>query len=270
MGDDGVVLLMAVALIICFALLAWETMLLKRSDNLDRPLGRMHFDVYLINMDRSPQRLLAFQHAYKHCDISRTHSLIRFAGVDGKSVPLPQYVTHKALEEILEAERVQYRSKHYQLTRGGVGCFLSHANLWRTIMDADKECALIFEDDAYMARNAHAILREMRPPADWDVVLLGYVCRDCDEQEQGDFLKVERFFGLHGYFIHRRGISKILQHPSMTLVGKQIDSVLCDLAHEGVLNIYASPTEIVWQNNKDFGTTIQMPLRKVKGVNVWE
>ena len=228
------------------------------------------FDVYVINMAKAEERLKAFRIAYSMCDLSKSHGLIRYEGVDGRAVPIAEHVSPKALGEILRAERLKYRSKHYELTRGAVGCWMSHVNLWKSVLDTDAQFALIFEDDAVMARNIGSHMREMRPPSDWDILLLGYVCNDCEVRTQDDMIKVNRFFGLHGYAINRRAIQKFLDSHHSKTVTKQIDSVLSEMIAEGNLKVYAAPRQLVWQNNAAFGTSIQMPLKKLKGVDEWE
>lgn len=260
-------LVTAILFVLFVAWLAWSR---TPSEKLDMPLAHRRFDVYLINMDRDAARLKSFKRVYGRCDLSESKGLIRHTGVDGRSLSIAEHVSSKALGEILRAERLKYRSKHYELTRGAIGCWMSHVTLWRAILETDAECALIFEDDAVMARNIGDHLRDIRPPRDWDIVLLGYVCNKCDERDQDEMLEVKRFFGLHGYVIHRRAIKKFLSSKHSSLVTKQIDSVLSDMISEGTLRVYAAPSQIVWQNNAQFATTIQMPLKKLKGVDEWE
>lgn len=237
---------------------------------LSKPLGRMHFDCYVINMPGDEDRMRGFTRAYGKTDLSQTHGLIRHEATVGKNIQIAEYTSSKALCEILRAERNTYRQKHYELTRGGVGCWLSHRNLWRSILSTDKQCALIFEDDCVMAKNTRELLMESQIPADWDVCLLGYMCNQCDELSDADAIRVNRFFGLHCYMIHRRGIEKILANPKMKEITKQIDSVLCDMIRDGELTVYALPEPIAWQNNRDYQTTIQMAMKKVRGVDEWE
>jgi len=237
---------------------------------LDDPLGALSFDCYVINMPHERKRMHGFMKAWKKCDLSRNNSVIRFDAVVGKEVPIAQYTSSKALCEILRAERNSYRQKHYELTRGGVGCWLSHRNLWKQILKTDKPCAIIFEDDCVMARNMQTILNESEIPDDWDICLLGYICNKCKEMQCADAIRVDRFFGLHCYMINKKAIQKILKNPKMQLITKQIDSILCDMIRDGELNVYALPQPIAWQNNVDYRTSIQMELRKVAGVNEWE
>ena len=230
------------------------------------PLASFTYDAYVINLPRDTTRMKIFSDAYKKSDLASTHSLIRFEGVVGKNVPIAEVLSTKALHEILRAERLQYRQKHYELTRGAVGCFLSHTKLWESILESDKDMALIFEDDCRMARNTQEILDTITIPADTDLLLLGYFCNQCTKTQCG-VLRVKKFFGLHAYMLTRKGIQKILKNPKMQEINKQIDSVLSDMIRDGELNVYALPQPIAWQNGMP--TTIQMQLKKVDGIDEW-
>lgn len=239
-----------------------------REDCLDVTLGRSNFDVYLINLEDDTNRLQSFKHAFKQSDLSKTHSLIRYAAADGRSLDIQSLVTPKALKEIQQAEKVKYRAKHYELTRGAVGCWLSHVRLWRDFLETDKEAALIFEDDCVMVTDIESRLADIRPPKDWDIALLGYICNRCTNQSCGDMIRVNRFFGMHCYMVNRRFVRKFFASPYSKQIGKQIDSVLSDMITDGTINVYASRKKVAWQNNRH-GTTIQMPIRMVEGVDVW-
>lgn len=239
-----------------------------RADLLDEAIGRRAFDVYLINLDQDKGRLKAFKHVYDQCDLSRMKSFIRHAATDGRTLDIKSLVTPKAYGEIRRAEQVKYRSKHYELTRGAVGCWMSHTRLWKQFLETDKDVALIFEDDCVMVTDLHQQLQQTRPPKDWDILLLGYVCNRCSNQENGDAIKVHRFFGLHCYVINRKFVKKFFDSPHSRTIGKQIDSVLSDMIAEGSLNVYAARKKVAWQNNRH-ATRIQMPIKITPGVDVW-
>lgn len=234
-------------------------------------LDSANFDCYVINMAADRKRMQGFLHAYMQCDLSDKHSLIRHDATVGKSLQLAEHVSPKALSEILRAERNQYRQKHYELTRGGVGCYLSHVHVWKKVLESDKTSALIFEDDCVMAQNTESIIKKTHVPHDWDICLLGYVCNDCHPSSSGchDVLSVQRFFGLHCYMIRTRAIRKILANPKTEWIHKQIDAVLSDMIRDKELVVYALPTPVAWQNNTDHPTTIQMQLKRVPGVDEW-
>lgn len=262
-------IIIACVLILCFLLYVYIAKS-RKTCPLSPPLGTLHFDCYVINMKHDARRMKGFMKAYSKSDVSRRNSLIRHDATVGKDVPIAEYLSSKALCEILQAERLSYRQKHYELTRGAVGCWLSHTELWRKIMETDKEYAIIFEDDCILARNFHAVLRESQVPADWDICLLGYICNSCEPVNCADAVEVKRFFGLHAYMIRRSAIKKILENRRLKEITKQIDSVLSDMVQASELRVYALPQPIAWQNNMAYATTIQMQLKRLPGVDVWE
>uniref|UniRef100_A0A7N6BHD2 Glycosyl transferase family 25 domain-containing protein n=1 Tax=Anabas testudineus TaxID=64144 RepID=A0A7N6BHD2_ANATE len=64
------------------------------------------------------------------------------------------------------------------LTKGEVGCFLSHFYIWKEIVDTQMDKALIFEDDArFQANFKRRVLRLMdeveQVELDWDIIYFG-------------------------------------------------------------------------------------------------
>lgn len=233
---------------------------------LDQPLSTKQFDVYLINMDNAKDRLKAFSYVYKQSDLAATHSFIRHAATDGRTLDIRALLTEKAYDEITRAERLSYRSKHYELTRGAVGCWLSHAQVWYNFLNSDKSVALIFEDDCVLVTDFMKQLEQVRLPKHWDVCLLGYFCNRCRYNPTA--IKVDRFFGLHCYMITRSFAKKFFASPYSTRIGKQIDSVLSDMIADGTISVYASRKKLAWQNPRH-RTSVQMPIRETPGVDVW-
>ena len=119
-----------------------------------------------------------------------------------------------------------------------------------------------------MVTDFHKQLHDIQPPKDWDILLFGYVCNKCSNQERGDMIQVHRFFGLHCYMINRRFVKKFFDSEHSKTIGKQIDSVLSDMIAEGTIKVYAARKKMAWQNNRH-GTTIQMPIKPTPGIDVW-
>lgn len=219
------------------------------------------YDVYVINLDKATDRLGHFKKQVASSDLV-SHSFIRFPAINGATLDIPSMVSSKALWEISQAERTGFRLRHYQLSRGAVGCYASHMRLWESILKTDKEVALVFEDDAQIYPTLNSYLTTTAFPEDFDIILLGFVCFKCHKDEgTGGFIRVKRFFGLHGYLISTRGIRKILNSSRITPIRKQIDSMLSDMASAGELTVYATPRKYVEQNNENFGTQIQLPIK---------
>ena len=223
--------------------------------------------IYVIHMSSKTRRWASFSRRIRECDLDHQKMLV-FEGVDGNAVSLSQHLTSKALQEVLRNERMKFRQKHYELTRGAVGCFLSHVSVWRDFLNGPYDAALVLEDDAVPQQFVARAIQSMMMPASTDILLLGHYCNTCSASMCGDLLKVKRFFGLQGYIITRQGAKKILDQKDIRWIGKQIDSVLSDLASDGIINIYATQEQLIVQDSS-LPTTIQMVLKPSAGVDPW-
>lgn len=230
----------------------------RRTDAVD-------FDVYVINLATATSRMAAFMKRFRKTDLSHV-SPIRFNAINGRQLRLENHVTPGAMAEILRAEKSGYRQRHYELTRGAVGCHLSHVGVWNMLLESDKDYAMVCEDDAVLNRETHTksqgAIEGM--PADWDLLLLGYWCVRC--QQKATWVEMGRFFGLHCYFIRRSAVAKIKAYCG-SRIGQQIDSMLSDMCAEGRLKVYGTPTKLAMQVGTN--TSVQMPLEPVAAVDPW-
>lgn len=215
-------------------------------------------EVYLINLDRRKDRLVKFMQCYNNSDM-RTYPINKFSAVDGSKLDIDTVpMTELALLEMKQLETTGFRYKHYQLTKGAIGCYLSHVKIWENMLINQHTTALIFEDDARPPPNflriAKAYLKLI--PTDWDIVLLGKVCNEC--KDFGAYYKVERFILLHTYLINTTAIKKIIKTGTLFPIGQQLDAYLSELSD--ILNIYAVKNDIVRQGGSR--TDIQAPIIK--------
>jgi GR25 family glycosyltransferase involved in LPS biosynthesis len=268
------------ATIVVLSLLAFLVLMFQRARSMPRAdhhksvvqanmADNLEFDVYLINLDSAKDRLTHFKKMYAATDM-HDKGFIRRRATNGRVLDISAHVTPKALHEILLGEKHGYRTKHYELTRGGVGCYLSHMDVWKYIRGTDKAAALVLEDDVVLRDDFHACLKAVPLPDDWDIMLLGYVCNICRRDQRFPRLQhVKKFFGMHAYLISQKGINTILAHNASYPIGKQVDSMLSDMISEGRLRVYATSEKLAVQNNRDFKTQIQIPLQQVDGVDPW-
>ncbi len=212
--------------------------------------------VYLINLKRRPDRLKKFLELYNESDMNDT-LLIKFDAIDGSkldidSVPLSEL----AKAELNQLESTGFRTKHYQLTKGGIGCYLSHVKVWENILKNNYKYALIFEDDAKVPPNINEIINEELKyfPNDWDIILLGYICNKCMKFE--NYNTVERFMLTHCYLISYECIVKIMNTDTLFPITQQIDALMSELS--SILNIYSVKEKKVKQFSSR--TDIQAPL----------
>ena len=215
------------------------------------------FDVHVINLDTMPHKMAAFVDRLQLTDLAR-QGPIRLGAVDGKLLRIESIVTEGALREIETAERTGFRERHYELTRGAVGCYLSHMAVWERLLQSDRDVAMVCEDDAKLDTQVLQTLQQARAtiPDNWDILLLGYWCVKCATLPSHKFLK--RFFGLHCYLIKRTAVPKIREY-SGERIAQQVDSMLSDMCNEGKLTVYGLPKKVAFQLGQDT-STVQMPL----------
>jgi GR25 family glycosyltransferase involved in LPS biosynthesis len=217
--------------------------------------------VYVINLDRSRDRLSHFKQAIQFSDLPA--DFVRVSAVDAKRLDISKFISQEARSEIIASEKNGYRKKHYELTRGAVGCFLSHIKVWKLIADSDDHYGIVFEDDASLhpQTNKKLIKNMKHIPGDWDIILLGYFCIKC--VNRGKFIQAKKFHGLHGYMIKRSVAQFLLDRSDLLPFRQQIDSYLSSLIDKDLLKIYCTYDTLVTQNNM-FATSIQtLPQKTV-------
>jgi glycosyl transferase family 25 len=123
---------------------------------------RDYFDhIFVLNMARSIKRRAMFLFQASIFGLSNAE-IIR--AVDGNTLNLKKMISHGIIQ----------RDEHKQrdLTTGEVGCYLSHVNAWRTILERKIEKALICEDDVMWRIDANTIVDHFMAevPNDWDII----------------------------------------------------------------------------------------------------
>lgn len=229
------------------------------------------FDVYLINLDRNKDRLEKFTRFYSKTDLQNVKSFKRVTAVDGRTLDVRKFVSAQAWKELQDVSWYGYRTRHNQLTPGAVGCYLSHLKVYKMIRNAPHEYGIVFEDDVKFVKPD--VYRQIRHtlsivPSTWDILLLGCVCHVCNKHETYQDLK--HFFLMHAYVIKKSSAIKILNYLEHQPIRQQIDSELSTLASGGKLQILCVNRWIVAQDNMTNVTTIQTPLKVLKGVNPFD
>lgn len=111
--------------------------------------------IYLINLDRSPDRLSFMRRqaqAFGFC-------FTRIAGVDGRA-GLPDWLKHAFPEP--------------RMTSGEVDCYASHLEVYRHMLTRGERAAIILEDDAVLDLDFCEVARRAvaTAPQSWDVIHL--------------------------------------------------------------------------------------------------
>jgi glycosyl transferase, family 25 len=197
----------------------------------------MVLPVFLINLDRSPDRL-----AFMRAEAERIGlQFERVQGVDGTTVPddlRPQFL--KPDGSIIG-----------RLSVGEVGCYASHLTVHQRILAESSPCAIVLEDDARLMANlmesAQAAIEAA--PRGWDIIHLSsvftrpvYAIADLpDRSHLVRYTRPPR--NTAGYIISRSGAAKMLRPAPRA---RPIDMDM-KIAHErglDILGVYPSP--VIW------------------------
>lgn len=174
--------------------------------------------IYLINLDRAPERLQYMQKAFDEAGLEFT----RIAAVDGKQL------SDEEISCVVSGE-----GYWGWLTRGEIGCFLSHRLCWQAIADAKEPYAAIFEDDMVLGANTGKILSTTSwIPEDADVVKLetegSRIYVDKHDASQVAGRAVRRLRSSHycagGYILARNAASNLLEQSQTFADG--VDHIL--------------------------------------------
>jgi len=193
--------------------------------------------VFLINLKRRTDRLTFFKNQYNlKIPLTIIHA------VDGQEINLQQLLKNNIINEYVIDIIKKPRKYHYELTHeGSIGCYLSHYNIWNTLLTDNILNYLIFEDDSVFT---NITLNEINYrlsilPKDWDIYLLvnPEYCYEKVEFTK-NLYKVNRFFLTSAYVINTKGIKKIFNTQTIFPIKQQIDSYLSELAIDFNLNIY--------------------------------
>jgi glycosyl transferase family 25 len=91
---------------------------------------------YLINLDRSPERLEWISKRLRELSISP----VRVSAVDGKEL---------SSQELAKWDLV--RHPRFGMGPGEIACFLSHRRVWQTFVNGDQNWCFVAEDDVHLS-----------------------------------------------------------------------------------------------------------------------
>jgi glycosyl transferase family 25 len=132
--------------------------------------------------------------------------------VDGNTLSAAQWGSYSRRRALLEIGR--------PMSRGELGCALSHLQLYERMQRDDVARAVIVEDDVTPTADLLPVLRELhRVPDDWDVITLHSLFEASDPQPVTDDVIAGRFrvcryrravFGTQCYVITRAGAARAM------------------------------------------------------------
>ncbi|XP_038230096.1 inactive glycosyltransferase 25 family member 3 isoform X2 [Dermochelys coriacea] len=175
-------------------------------------LGKMGFDeIFLINLVRRPDR--------RHRMLSSLYEL----EIDPQVVDA---VDGSALNSSdIKILGVDLLPGYYDpfsgrtLTKGEVGCFLSHYYIWKEIVARGLEKSVVFEDDvrfeAYFKVRLTRLMEELEwAQLDWDLIYLGRKQMNSEDEEPVEDVRnlvvAEYSYWTLAYIVSQRGAQKLI------------------------------------------------------------
>ncbi|GGF60867.1 glycosyltransferase family 25 protein [Alteromonas lipolytica] len=161
--------------------------------------------IWLINLDKCADRLVSATEQLQRAGLTAE----RFSAVNGKAL---------SEEEIAACYDEQANKAFFRrpISRGEIGCYLSHRTLWQRMVDEQIEVAVIIEDDIIIDPKFGEVISKIAQVKHWDMIKLA-ARRGCEGDERfdlGDGYSLVNFAKVPncttGYAITLSGAKKLL------------------------------------------------------------
>lgn len=148
-----------------------------------------------------------------------------WSAVDGRNL------TEVGLKQLGVKQLPGYEDPFYRrpMKMGEIGCFLSHYNIWRDVVDNGLQRVLVFEDDlrfqAYAKQYLEAMVEDLNSNVDfhWDLIYLG---RKRTEREGNRPVPGQRFLTTVGYSYWTLGYALSLAGAKKLLAAEPIGKMV--------------------------------------------
>ncbi len=219
-----------------------------------------------INLDKNADRWSNVLASYEASDLpKRAVALQRFPAYVGAAIPVGfELVSEAAWDDVRLLESKGVRTHHHQLTRGAIGCFLSHWAVYMQLArDKKADAYVVLEDDAVLHAEIGERLARFDVPEDWDLLLLGTIRLNRGAKVSHEIVRVKSFWGTHGYVVNKRAARKLSEAFGEDKIDAQIDARISYMIQRGGLNVYATKEQLVLVSEiVTFPTDIQLPINE--------
>ena len=134
-------------------------------------------------------------------------NFMKFDGINGNQYNYQKEVDKNIIKTLYDIGLVkENKSRLVEMSKGEIGCLLSHYYLWKKI-ENEKNPVLILEDDTKIDETSKDKLNEIlnHLPNDWDIYLLNFRVYNSDKD------KVKDFVYTNAYLINPTSIKKIIK-----------------------------------------------------------
>jgi len=201
--------------------------------------NNIHF--YAINLRHRTDRWDAFTAQPAIQEIKRSHTLERFDAVPGSTLDIQEdtRISMRTKRNIKESIRRDHEDLN---TAGGIGCYLSHVEIWKKIASNQDAYGIVLEDDAklpidFLERLEYCIKDISLLPEMPDVWTFSYGYdffyntkgrnrpEDIIENRRGDWIYNTCPGGTGGYLVTKEGAVKLLKNAFP--IDMHVDLYMC-------------------------------------------
>jgi GR25 family glycosyltransferase involved in LPS biosynthesis len=174
--------------------------------------------VYVINLDRRRDRRQRISAVMDKLGVA----FKRVPAVDGSSEITEKYRRHHKIKEL--PDYVQSRNGR-SLTKGEIGCFMSHYRIWKDVLAKNYTSqVIVLEDDAsfvpqFRSKLAETMAEMERLSLDWDLLYLGRRILTYDEKWVDDSRRLVHIgysLWTTGYMLSPRGASILTKEEPLS------------------------------------------------------
>jgi GR25 family glycosyltransferase involved in LPS biosynthesis len=201
--------------------------------------GSIHF--YVINLKQRTDRWKTFSEQRAVKKIMKTYPFERFDAIAGSTIDVPNdtRISMRTRRNIKESSRRDHEDLN---TAGGIGCYLSHVEVWKKIAMNQEEYGIIFEDDTKLPDDFLTVLKSSMKdlnllPEMPDVWTFSYgwdffyktkgkeLPQNITENHRGPWIYNTCPGGLNGYLVTREGAKKLLENAFP--IDMHVDLYIC-------------------------------------------
>ena len=106
----------------------------------------------------------------------------------------------------------RFYTDYFSTSKGAVGCFISHYNIWKKIINTNVEYAMVLEDDV----DVQDVLDLIQDNTDWHVLLENVDMIQLNKRTKPKYF-THTFLGAESYILSRNGAKKLVnavENPS--------------------------------------------------------
>jgi GR25 family glycosyltransferase involved in LPS biosynthesis len=224
------------------------------------PIDAAAVPAYVITLKRTPKR---FQYFMRSGAVAKALPHLQVVEATDGTTLTPATDDRFSVLARVNLMRGTRRSHTDLVTLGMAGLYVSHVEVWKKVVASGAELALVLEDDAEITPDTlprmNDVLRQLPPPGEWDVWIVGCLTVDAHRPAPGldpAIHEVQEYYGTQAYVISRRGAQRLLAQAYPMAV--QIDAFMAQASLLGIIRtLWRADNHVHVKQLLFAGTTVQ-------------